>query len=84
MNLRPLDAIKGTATPPGTAPPPSPGPPGGTISPELSRALSQLAAAYAELQAASRSGDLTRISTAQAAVNQAAAAVAAAQGRGSN
>ena len=70
-----------TPTPSGSASPSPPGqtgaPPvsGGTISPQLSRALTQLSTAYANLQAAYRSGDFARINTAQTAYNQAAQAV---------
>jgi uncharacterized membrane protein (UPF0182 family) len=85
-------AGQGAQEPPPTSPPTSPTPGGtasptpgtgvgtGTISPELSRALAQLSAAYANLEAASRSGDLARISEAQTAVNRAVAAVRAAAG----
>ena len=76
-----------TPTPSGTArpsaaptSPPAPGPTGGTLSPQLSAALTRLSAAYADLQAAFRSGDVTRIGEAQTEVNRAAAAVAAARG----
>jgi len=73
-----------TQTPSGTARPPtgspSPGPTGGTLSPDLAAALNQLSTAYANLQAAFRSGDVTRIGQAQIEVNRAAAAVAAARG----
>jgi uncharacterized protein len=76
-----------TPTPTGTpgASPTTPAPPApgdGALSPELSRALTQLSEAYAELQAAFRSGDVARIGAAQTAVNRAAAAVAAARGGG--
>ena len=72
----------GTASPtsPPTSPSGTPGTGGGTISPELNAALNRLSTAYSELQAAYRSGDIARISQAQAAFNQAAAAVATARG----
>ena len=74
-----------TPTGSGTATPTTPAPSatgGGTVSPELARALNQLGTAYSALQAAYRSGDVTRIGQAQTQVNQAAAAVAAARGGG--
>ena len=55
---------------------------GGTLSPALSAALNRLSTAFANLQEAYRSGDVTRIGEAQTAVNQAAAAVTAARGGG--
>jgi uncharacterized membrane protein (UPF0182 family) len=55
---------------------------GGTLSPQLSAALNRLSTAYADLQEAYRSGDVARIGDAQTAVNEAAAAVAAARGGG--
>jgi uncharacterized protein len=80
-----VDPGNPTPTPTATSPPggtTSPRPPatGGTLSPELSAALSQLSTAYANLQAAFRSGDVTRIGQAQTEVNRAAARVAAARG----
>ncbi|HST64614.1 MAG TPA: UPF0182 family protein [Mycobacteriales bacterium] len=79
-----------TPTPSGSSPPSSspssPAPPsgsgGGAISPALNAALTQLSTAYTALQNAYRSGDVTAIGQAQTAVNQAAAAVAAARGGG--
>ncbi len=78
-----------TPSPTGTSPPSSssgPAPPtgtgGGTVSPALNAALSQLATAYTALQTAFKSGDVTAIGQAQTAVIQAAAAVAAARGGG--
>jgi uncharacterized membrane protein (UPF0182 family) len=67
----------GAATASPTAPAPSG--PGGTLSPALSAALNRLSTAFANLQEAYRSGDVTRIGEAQTAVNQAAAAVTAAR-----
>jgi uncharacterized membrane protein (UPF0182 family) len=79
----PTPTPSGTATASPTAPAPTgTGGAGGTLSPELSAALNQLSTAYANLQAAYRSGDVTRIGEAQTAVNRAAAAVAAARGGG--
>jgi uncharacterized membrane protein (UPF0182 family) len=75
----PTPSGSGSASP--TPAPPS-GSGGGTVSPQLNAALAQLATAYNNLQAAFRSGDVTRIGQAQTAVNQAAAAVAAARGGG--
>src|SRR5829696_3431771 len=75
-----------TGSPPSGSSPTTPPPTGsagtGTLSPELSAALNQLTTAYAELQAAYKSGNVTRIGQAQTAVNRAAAAVAAARGGG--
>jgi uncharacterized protein len=72
------------STPSGSASPTTPVPSGtgGPLTPALSAALTELSTAYTQLEAASRSGDLTRISEAQAAVIRAAAAVAAARGGG--
>jgi uncharacterized protein len=79
----PTPTPSGSASPSGSPTSPAPsGSGGGTISAGLQTALAQLATAYADLQAASRSGDLTKISQAQAAVNQAVAAVQAAGGGG--
>src|SRR5829696_81293 len=80
-----------TSTPPGSSPPtgsarPTTPPPSGgtgnTLSPALTRALDQLSTAYANLQAAYRTGDVSQIGAAQTEVNRAAAAVAAARGGG--
>jgi uncharacterized membrane protein (UPF0182 family) len=80
VDSEPTPSPSPTATsPPGTATP-SPPPTGGTISPDLSAALAELSRAYANLQAAFRSGDVNRIGEAQTAVNVAAAKVARAEG----
>jgi hypothetical protein len=86
------DASGGTGTSPSPSPSaststsPTPAPPsgtgGGTVSPQLQAALTQLGTAYTNLQTAYRSGDVTRIGQAQTALNQAAAAVATARGGG--
>jgi uncharacterized membrane protein (UPF0182 family) len=77
---QPTPTPSDTATASPTPPPPSGT--GGTLSPALTAALNQLTAAYADLQEAYRSGDVTKIGDAQTAVNRAAAAVAAARGGG--
>jgi len=78
------DSASPTASPTESPPPTSSSPrPSGTLSPQLSAALDQLATAYANLQTAYHSGDVTKIGQAQIEVNRAAAAVAAARGNGS-
>jgi uncharacterized membrane protein (UPF0182 family) len=78
----PTPTPSGTATASPTSPAPAPTGAGGTLSPALTAALNRLSTAYAELQAAYRTGDVTRIGEAQTKVNEAAAAVAAARGGG--
>ena len=74
----------GGSTSPGSPTPSTSAPSGagGTLSPTLAAALTQLSTAYTNLQAAYRSGDVNRIGTAQTEVIRAAAAVSAARGGG--
>ena len=81
----PTATPSGLSPPTGSARPTTPAPPGGTgntLSPALTQALDQLSRAYANLQAAYRTGDVSQIGAAQTEVNRAAAAVAAARGGG--
>jgi uncharacterized membrane protein (UPF0182 family) len=76
-----------TPTPTGSPPsgsPTTPAPSGSaaTLSPQLNAALSRLSTAYANLQAAYRSGNPDKIGQAQAEVNKAAAEVAQVRGGG--
>jgi uncharacterized membrane protein (UPF0182 family) len=80
-NNSPSPSGSASASPSGSAPS-SPAPGGGTISPQLQAALTQLATAVGDLQQAYKSGDVTAIGNAQTAVNKAAEAVAAARGGG--
>jgi uncharacterized protein len=76
----PTPSRSGSASPSPSSP--APGGTGGPISPQLQTALTELATAYQNLQTAYQSGDVTRIGNAQTALNQAAAAVAAARSGG--
>jgi uncharacterized protein len=75
----PSSSPSGTASPSPGSPPPSGG---GTVSPQLQAALTQLATAYNDLQTAYSSKDVAKIGAAQTALNQAAAKVAAARSGG--
>jgi uncharacterized protein len=77
----PTPSGSASQSPSGSAPS-SPAPGGGTISPQLQAALTQLATAVDNLQKAYKSGDVTAIGNAQIAVNKAAAAVDAARSGG--